>query len=407
MIPRFKPALGAREILAALRGSDNLDVARFETSFAKEVGQLHAVAFPYGRTGLLMLLKALGLQSAEIICPAYTCVVVPHAIVLSGNIPVFVDSGTDANMDLDAAEALIGPQTRALIATSIFGHSVDLEKLANIQQRHPDLIIIQDCAHSFLSEWQGEPVHRAGRAAVFGMNASKMMMSVFGGMITTDDATLARRLREIRDHNVLAPPTGKTIARFLYLLALYPAFWQPFYGVTETLRQSGLLDRFTRYYDESVIDMPRDYLIGMSQLEARVGQVQTMQLRQFIEAHRAYAEFFRNSLANLPTLSWVDAPHGSSFSHIAARVGNKRDVMDKAHAAGVQLGEVIEYSIPEMAAYRSLGGDLRAFSMSAAFSRQTINLPVSGRFNLKNAERIAKVLRQILEQQPPVAALPN
>ncbi|ETR76444.1 hypothetical protein X566_17600 [Afipia sp. P52-10] len=310
-------------------------------------------------------------------------------------------------MDLDAAEALIGPQTKALIATSIFGHSVDLDKLAGIQRRHPDLIIVQDCAHSFLSEWQGEPVHRAGRAAVFGMNASKMMMSVFGGMVTTDDATLAQRLREIRDHNVLAAPAGKTIARLLYLLALYPAFWQPFYGVTETLRQSGLLDRFTRYYDENIIDMPRDFLIGMSRLEARVGQIQAMRLRPFVEAHRAYAEFFRNSLAGLTTLSWIAAPPGSSFSHIAARVADKRDVMDRAHAAGVQLGEVIEYSIPEMAAYRSRGSDLRAFPMSAAFSRQTINLPVAGRFNVKNAERIAKVLRKILEQQPPVTALPN
>ena len=59
------------------------------------MGKKHAIFFPYGRTGLLFLLEALGISDQEIICPAYTCVVVPHAIVLSRNEPVFVDSNPD------------------------------------------------------------------------------------------------------------------------------------------------------------------------------------------------------------------------------------------------------------------------------------------------------------------------
>ncbi len=102
MIPRLKPCLGWRELVAALSPPRRDDVERFEQAFASEMGQKYAVAFPYGRTGLIVLLEALGLKNKEIICPAYTCVVVPHAIVFSGNTPVFVDSQEDDfNMNID------------------------------------------------------------------------------------------------------------------------------------------------------------------------------------------------------------------------------------------------------------------------------------------------------------------
>ena len=110
MIPRLKPRLGLRELLAALLPPRRGEVARFEADFAAHMGQRHAVAFPYGRTGLALLLEALGFKGREVICPAYTCVVVPHAVVVSGNEPVFVDSRPDDfNMDLGLAERAIGP----------------------------------------------------------------------------------------------------------------------------------------------------------------------------------------------------------------------------------------------------------------------------------------------------------
>lgn len=403
MIPRFRPVLGLEEALCVFRAGTDETIA-FETAFAEKVGQRFAVAFPYGRTGLLVLLKCLGLRNADVVCPAYTCVVVPHAVVLSGNRPKFIDSGHDANMRLDLAEQSIGANTGAMIATSIFGHSVDLDALRSMQRRHPDLPIIQDCAHSFICEWRNEPVHRFGKAAVFGLNASKMMTSIFGGMVTTDDPALAERLIAERARSVSAPAWSKALARSLYLLALYPAFYPPLYGLTETLRQLGALDRFTRYYDESEIDMPADYLTGITDVEARVGQVQTRRLDGFIAAHRQYAQFYRSELEHLPTLGWLDAPEGSSFSHIAVRVADKNSVMKKAAKSGVQLGEVIEYSIPEMKAYKAMAGG-HAFPVSGALARQTVNLPVSGRFDPRIAERVVRVLADVLGNEPAVGRL--
>ena len=406
MIPRFRPQLGLNELAAILPRRAAGDIGAFEAAFAAQMGQQHAVSFPYGRTGLLLLLRALGIKDATVVCPAYTCVVVQHAIVLSGNKPVFVDSGGDANMDLDRAEAAIRPDTRALIATSIFGHPVDLDRLAELQQRHPDVIVIQDCAHSFVAEWKGKPVHRAGKAALFAMNASKMMTSIFGGMVTTDDGDLASRLVAERDREIVAPAFAKSMARALYVMALYPAFWPPLYGLTERLRQSGLLDRFTRYYSEDAIDMPSDYLVGMTDIEARVGLAQLRRLDGFMSARRAYAEYYRRHLADLPALSWIDAPPGSSFSHIAARVANKSKVMADAFAHGIQLGEIIEYSVPEMTAYREMGAGQGPFPVSGQLARQTINLPVFGKYDAGLAEKVVRVMREILRDQPDAGDLP-
>ena len=407
MIPRFRPALGTAELAAALRPARSDDVERFEAAFALAVGQRYAVAFPYGRTGQLVLLHALGITGREVICPAYTCVVVPHAIVISGNTPIFIDSGPDANMNLALAEHAIGPNTGALIATSIFGNPVDLDHLQAIAQRHPELTVIQDCAHSFSATWKDRRVNRAGRAAIFGFNASKIMTSIFGGMVTTDDPELAAALVAERSRMIAPATLLKSLRRTMYLLALYAAFWPPLFGLTERLRKAGVLDRFTRYYDESVIDMPADFLSGLTCVEARVGTAQADRLAAFIAARREYARYYRSRLERERALSWIAGADGSSYSHIAARVAQRDRVVEAAASRGVQLGEVIEYSIPEMAAYRKWGDAHGLFPVAHALALQTINLPISGCFEPQRAEKVVAVLHDVLAGQPAAPPLPS
>ena len=85
MIPRLKPYLNYKELLASFWRQNNA-VSRLEEEFARTIEARYAIAFSYGRSGLWALFKALGIEGAEVMMPAYTCVVVAHAIVLSGNI---------------------------------------------------------------------------------------------------------------------------------------------------------------------------------------------------------------------------------------------------------------------------------------------------------------------------------
>ena len=382
--------------MAVLRPGAPTDVEEFERAFAALMGQRHAVAFPYGRTALLALLDAWGLAGREVIVPAYTCVVVPHAVVLSGGEPVFVDSSEqDCNMDLALMREAISPRTGAVIATSIFGHPVDLDALERLRATHPDLRIIQDCAHSFAADWNGRPVQQAGDAALFGLNISKIITSIFGGMITTDDDGLAEQLRSIRKARVLPARAGKSLRRGLYLAAAIPTFYEPVYGLVNRLERSGVLDRFVRYYDEGSIDMPADYLDGISGVEARVGSVQVERYAEIVDRRRDAARMYDRLLAGIPALRLPTPNLGSTYSHYAVRVKDRDALAEKCLRLGLQLGRVIDYCCPDMAAYRDRPGCRAGYPVASALAREVINLPVYGGAQL--AERATRLLLRALD----------
>ena len=401
MIPRFQPPVGWPELLALLRPGGPRDILAFEAAFADAVGQRHAVTFPYGRTALVALLESLGFQRQSVVCPAYTCVVVAHAVVCSGNHPVFVDCGPDANMDLDrAAEAVARTGARMLIATSLFGHPVDLDAVARIGERFPDIFVLQDCAHSFTARWRGTAVQQGGTASLYGLNISKIMTSIFGGMLTTDDDALADSLRDWRRRRVTPAPAIASLRRRLYLAASVAAFQPVVYGLVDRLARSGWLGRFTDYYDEGSIELPADAFVGMTAVQARVGQVQARRLASIQNARIAYGRAYRDRLTAIPGLLFPPIPDGASFSHVVALVENRDLVVSRARKRGVGLGEVVEYAIPDMAAYSEMAGD-RHFPLSRYFSRHAINLPVAGRFRSGRVDRVVATMREILTDQPP------
>lgn len=389
MIPRLKPPIGLAELRAVLRLPASDSVSSFERKFARLSQQKYAIAFPYGRTGLYLLLKALGLHRNEIICPAYTCVVVPHAIVFSGNRPVFMDCADNHfNMDLEKIESAITPRTGAIIATSLFGYPVDLNRISYIRKRHPDIHIIQDCAHSFLSQWEGRPVNRAGIAAVFGLNISKTLTSIFGGMITSDDRHLHRRLLRERDQHLQPATVKKEMMRLAYLLATYPAFSSPFYGLINKIERAGFLRRFVDYYDEAVIDMPPDFNTRMSQVEAAAGIVNIDRYESIINRRRAAARYYFDHLKSTDRFQLPPDISGATYSHFVVRVPDRNVWLKKGMAAGIQLGELIEYSIPEMESYGC--NPPASFPIAGRYSRTSINLPVWGGVHI--AARVVKGL---------------
>ena len=100
MIPRFKPQIGFKEILAIF-SKHKKRVKLFENKFSAYFGCKNGIAFSYGRTALYSIFKALSIKDKEIILSSYTCSVVAHAVTLSGNIPVFTDIDINTyNMDI-------------------------------------------------------------------------------------------------------------------------------------------------------------------------------------------------------------------------------------------------------------------------------------------------------------------
>ena len=139
--------------------------------------------------------------------PAYTCSVVAHAITLGGNSPRFVDINyDDFNMNLEKIEELINERTRAIIATHTFGYPQNLDKLEDLVEYGEKkfghkIWLMQDCCHAFGAKWNERQIGTSGDVAVYAFNISKLITSIFGGILTFQDKDLANEIRIFRDHN--------------------------------------------------------------------------------------------------------------------------------------------------------------------------------------------------------------
>jgi perosamine synthetase len=381
MTPRFKPWLGWPEFFALFKPNKGA-VEKFEKEFAKSFQAVDAVAFPYGRSAQWAFFKAMGVENAEIIMPAYTCSVVAHAVSLSGNIPRFIDIDLhDYNMNLDEAEAAINENTRAIIATHTFGYPQDLDRLEAMVQRAEQryghkVWLMQDCCHAFGAEWKGRMIGTSGDVAVYAFNISKLMTSIFGGMLTFQDQALADNVRAWRDSHYKKASWMKAIQRRLYLLAVYVAFNEKIYGLTWWLHEkTPLLNRYTKaYHLDEKIHFPPDYLDKMMEVEAVVGLEQLVKYPKIIAYRREKVKYYD---LNLPRRDgWVFPPivDGATYSHYVMRVPKRDPVIDEWASRDIQLGELIQYSIPLLPEYAR--NQISKYVNSALASLRVVNFPL-------------------------------
>ena len=402
MIPRLKPYLNAREALALLHPPVDA-VRQFEEKFAQTFGSQDAIVYPYGRSALWAFFKALDIYDAEVIMPSYTCSVVGHAVVLSDNIPVFVDASMeDYNMCLGDIADSITSRTRAIIATHLFGYPMDMARLAGIvtdaESRYGHKIwVISDCAHSFGAEYNGHSVAIAGDASLFGLNISKTITAIFGGVLTTNNPTLAETLRQWRDTHYVLPPTAKALKRRLYLLATYVAFQNTLYGFVYWLQTATpLLSSLTDdYHLDDEIHFPPDYLDQITKVEANVGIQQLDKYDAIIAARRDNAHYYSQALADLDSQHFVLPPlvEGATYSHYVIRVQNRDTWVEYMAKRGVQLGILVEYSMPQLSGYRPYAAG-KTYPNARLCSQHMINLPVHAGVTPAQREQVVEALRQ-------------
>ena len=391
MIPRYKPYLGWDEFRAALAWGRPA-VEEFEKKFARVLQAKYALAFPYGRSGLYALLKSRGIEGAEVIMPAYTCVVAPNAVVASGNIPRFVDiSLSDYNLDLDLLENAITDKTRVIIPTSLFGYPGNPRRLSEIIKRTGrEILVFQDCAHSFGATWQGKTVANEGDAAIFGLGINKMITSILGGMVTTNDEGICQSLRKYRDSNFAPGNFRERLTRIIYLSLAYMALNDSLYRVVDFLEEkTSFLNYFSSDYDENKITMPGDYLVRMADLEARVGIEQLRKYPEILRRKEEIARYYDRLLQ--PIKEKVVLPPlipGATYSHYVVRVPDRIKTIEAMSRKGIQLGWMIEYSIPEIPVCRQYKTD--SYPNTYLCSQATVNLPLYPGLKTRDLDYIVK-----------------
>jgi len=373
MIPRLKPYFNFKEIMAVLKPQGNA-LEKFENEFAKTFEAKYAISFPYGRSAIYALLECMGIKDSEIIVPAYTCVVVPHAVVLSGNIPRFIDAKEDFNLDMEEVKKKINKRTKAIIPGNIFGYPVNTDELKKIKK---DILVIQDCAHCFGATWNGKLVCNEGDVAFFSLNFSKQLSSVFGGILTTNDKKIYLKLKEYQENNFKNPGIRRFFKALFYFLSTYLVFNKFLYNFThyfDYLEEKKGLGKITKYYNENKIDFPKDAFEKMSSLEAKIGLEQIKKYPEIAKRRKEIAQLYKDGLKGIPGLILPPAVEGATYSHYVPRIKNREKVIKNMKKMGVQLGRLIEYSIPHMRVYQKYRDG--EFGNSLQFSKTTINLPI-------------------------------
>ncbi|MBI4056116.1 MAG: DegT/DnrJ/EryC1/StrS family aminotransferase [Elusimicrobia bacterium] len=202
-IPLAKPHITEDEVslVTEVIQSGQLSLGKklvdFETEFARYVGTRFAVAVSSGTAGLHLCVKALGLREGdEAITSPFSFIASSNSLIYERVKPVFVDIDEETfNIDPHLIEPAITPKTRAILPVHIFGVSADIGAI-NWIAKDRKLKVFEDGCESLGAAYEGKKVGTFGNPAVFAFYANKQMTTGEGGMVTTDDPEIARKIRQ-------------------------------------------------------------------------------------------------------------------------------------------------------------------------------------------------------------------
>ena len=211
-IPLVKPFIGEDEILAVERVmksellTQGLEVEAFENEFSYRVNKRYCVAVNSGTSALHLGLLAAGIGPGdEVILPSFTFAASANAVALTGATTIFADIDPDTFcISSDSVNGLIGPKTSAIIAVHLYGHPADMGELTKIAEKN-NLLLFEDAAQAHLAEFEGQRVGTFGSFAAFSFYATKNMTTGEGGMVVTPDASIARKVRLLRNQGMIEP----------------------------------------------------------------------------------------------------------------------------------------------------------------------------------------------------------
>src|SRR5262249_42023188 len=174
-------------------------LAAFEQRFAEVCGAKHAVGVSSWTTGGFLVLKALGIGPGdEVIVPSLTFIASVNVIVHAGATPVFVDIDPRTfNLDPEDVARKIGPRTKAVLPVDQLGMPCEIDKILELAELR-GLLVVQDAACAVGSRFRDRPIGSIAPITIFSLHARKVVTTGEGGMILTNDAALAARLRMLR-----------------------------------------------------------------------------------------------------------------------------------------------------------------------------------------------------------------
>lgn len=337
---------------------------KFEEAMEEYLGVKHVVAVSSCTSGLMLALQSLdlNLSKAEVIVPAYSFMATFHALKWNGLKPVFVDCEPESlTIDVKAAEKAIGPNTVGIMAACVCGNPPDWKALEALSEKY-GLPVFCDSAHGLGTIYEGKRLGGRGKFEAFSLSPTKLLTSAEGGLVSTNDDQIAKRIREGRDYG--NPGT-------------YDCF------------HAGLNAR-------------------MSEFHAILGLKGVPYLEQYAAHRNEAAAAYRKALAGIPGITFQKIRENtrSSYKDFAMfidpeKFGMERDMLTKAlNAEGVPTRAYFCPAGHEMSVYAYL--PKVTLPVTEFYSRRVICPPIFSHMELSLAERIGDTIRRIHEHADEV-----
>lgn len=340
-------------------------LAEFEKRFAELGGAAHGIGVSSWTTGGFLVLHALGIGPGdEVIVPSLTFIASVNVIVHAGATPVFaeVDPAT-LNIDPDDAARKIGPRTKAIMPIDQLGMPCEIDRIMALADRH-GVKVVEDAACATASRFRGRPVGSIAPITVFSLHARKVVTTGEGGIILTNDAELAARLRRLRHQ-------GMSLSDFERHGASPTAF--------ESYPEIG--------YNHRITD-----------LQAAIGLCQLDRLAGMLAARRRVAERYIEALSAHPHLEPPVVPvHVTpNWQSFQARVRpggplGRNALMEALHAERIPTRRGVMASHLEPP-YRAMNARLPATEQAAAEGMQ---LPIHGGMSEADADLVLAAIARV------------
>ncbi len=343
----------------------------FESMMAQYLGAKHAVAVSSCTAALHLAMFVSRLPTgAEVITTPLTFAATANAIVHAGCKPVFADvDRRTMNLDPDAVEAKIGPRTAAIIPVHLAGRPCDMDRIGALAAKH-DLLVIEDAAHAIEGRYRDRKIGAISPLTCFSFYVTKNMTTAEGGMVTTDDAELAAKLKIAALHGLSADA------------------WSRF------------SDAGYKHYEV----VTSGFKYNMTDIQAALGICQLPKLERWLarreEIWARYNEAFRDLPCFTPAAPEAHTRHARHLYTLLvdlerAPVG-RDELMVRLHQR--KIGTGVHYvALHRHPFYQALCG-VRPEALPNAdwVSERTLSLPLSANLTDAEVDRVVEAVRDIL-----------
>ena len=352
-IPFSRPSIDQAEIAAVTEVLSSTwintgpKVRAFEQAFSEYIGVKHAIAVTSCTAALHLSLVATGVGAGdEVITTPYTFTATSEAIRYVGAKPVFVDvEPRTLNMNVDNVEEKITSRTKAVVPVHIAGLPCDMDELISMCRNY-DLALIDDAAHAVPSLYKSQHIGSLGDLSAFSFYANKNLTTGDGGMVTTNDTSLAQRVRTMRLHG---------IDRDAWIRQSQRSRWR--YNIV------------TEGFKYNMID-----------IQAAIGLCQLEKLDRHHEKRTSIAEMYDRELADFDQISTpAKARHGDHAWHlyiIQLHSKNRDAFIDHLREANIECS--VHYMPLHMFGFyqRAYGYQLGDFPCAEEAFERVVSLPL-------------------------------